>query len=195
MAVIIPPDHFQLTVLFSANEWDSGGGAAVLGFRNDGTDPEETAAGTALDLLLNALMPLTTDTVTCTGARWAATVLGGAFVRSVQGGLTSTVSTPNTSMLLRKQTPFRGPRGGGRTYWPQMVSETEVDEAGIIGGTRLAAINSALDDFETDLTTAGLAQVVLQGDTGISDPITPPPTVVEFLCDPKVATQRRRMRR
>lgn len=195
MAKIIPGDHFQLTVHWTSTVWDSGGGASVFGFRNDSTDETSVAAATALAALLDNLGPLTTDTVTCTGATWLAPPLGGSLLASTTGGLTSTVAAPNGTMLLRKVTDYAGRRGRGRCFWPYMASEVDIDEVGVVGSTRLAAINSAMQDVVADWTTASIAQVILQGDEGASSPIDPPPTVTGFFCDAKIATQRQRLRR
>jgi hypothetical protein len=193
--VIIPPNHFQLVCNWTAPLWDSGGGATTLGFRNDGLSSPDIAAAAVLSAIVAELMPITTDTVTLTDARWATQTLGGLLIANSAGGLTSTVAQPASTMLLRKQTGARGPRGRGRSYWPQMASETDVDEAGIVTPARLTAINASLNDFTAALVVADLVQVILQGDEGSSAVIDPPPEVTGFFCDPKIATQRRRLRR
>ena len=195
MAVIIPDGHFQLTVLWQSAAWQSGGGATVLGFRKDNALGMSSAAAQTLSRLVTNVVPLTTNTVRCVGARWASDVEGGLLLADAQGGLTSTVAAPNGSMLFRKQTGLRGRRGQGRAYWPYMASESDINDAGIVNATRLAAINNALATTVNAWTTDGVTQVLLQGEDGATPPYSPPPAVNGFFCDSKIATQRRRMRR
>lgn len=195
MPLIIPPDYVQVTLVWQSEVWDTGSGATVLGFDGGSTSSPGGTAGAVQSAVADHLMPLTTDTVTLTEARWAGETDGGVITVNEPGGLTSTVGSPNITMLLQKVTPSRGRRGRGRAYWPQMVSEAEVDEAGVIASGRLNAINTALGNFTAELATAGIEQVVLQNSEGATPPFALPPIVSQFRCAPKVATQRRRLRR
>lgn len=195
MPLIIPPDYVQVTLVWQSEMWDTGSGATVLGFDGGSTSSPGGTAGAVQSAVVDHLMPLTTDTVTLTEARWAGETDGGVITVNEPGRLTSTVGSPNITMLLQKVTASRGRRGRGRAYWPQMVSEAEVDEAGVIATGRLNAINAALNNFTAELATAGIEQVVLQNSEGETPPFALPPIVSQFRCAPKVATQRRRLRR
>lgn len=195
MPVIIPTGHIQLTVLWQAAKWQSGGGATVLGFRKENNLGLSEASAQILSRILSNLLPITTNTVRCVGARWASGNQGGLLLADQTGGLTSTVGAPNGSMLFRKQTGLRGRRGQGRAYWPYMASEADISDDGIVAPARLTTINNALQAVTTAWQTDQVFQVLLQGDEGTTPPYSPPPTVNGFFCDSKIATQRRRMRR
>ena len=72
------------------------------------------------------------------------------------------------------------------------IPEVEVDSAGAIGGTYLAASQSHVDDYYEGLVTAGLIPVLLHAE---GSPVTTPIEITSHEVDAKVATQRRRLRR
>jgi hypothetical protein len=85
-----------------------------------------------------------------------------------------------------------GRAGRGRFYWPG-IQESAVTAAGVIGGTTVAAWNSAFIQFEIRLLDDDLIPVLLHAEetTLITDPLV----ITSFSVDGKVATQRRRLRR
>nr|CRY97806.1 hypothetical protein [uncultured prokaryote] len=100
------------------------------------------------------------------------------------GGLTGGLCSPNVCWLVHKR-----PGSGrlGRMYLPG-VTEAVVDGNGDITGTTVSAMNAALDDWVTAMSTASL-QLSMRGSEDIGDLIS------ELRVDTKVATQRRRLRR
>lgn len=133
------------------------------------------------------------------------------------GGNTSLGMPPNVAYLVEKRTSLGGRRGVGRMYVPG-VPETNVDDAGNIVGTSLSGINTQLTEMLAGLLGAatgsytGLAvtPVLLHSNSSTTTRTTAPgsvtitrtegaaggsPTpITQLQLDPKVATQRRRLR-
>jgi hypothetical protein len=120
-----------------------------------------------------------------------ATGASGAVSASSAGGGGSAGRTANTAYLIHKQTAFGGHAGKGRLYLPGVVSSV-VSDAGTLNGTFPDVMSAAWNNFRDDLDEANIVPVVLHGD---GSPLTIPSPITSFLCDPRVGTQRRRMRR
>lgn len=101
---------------------------------------------------------------------------------------------PNTSLLIRKVTAQRGPRGRGRMYPLGLFSEGEVNEQGVIDESVVSDLQDDFTAFFASLTTDGNPMVILQNSDGVSPPVDPPPPVTALLVQSKCATQRRRLR-
>jgi len=107
-----------------------------------------------------------------------------------QGDVGENALPNNCAVLVRKVTGEGGRRNRGRMFIPG-ISEEAVDATGAIAGTPLSNWNSAFDDIQT--TLVGLATVdnlVLLHD---SAPHTPT-VITDLVVQPKIATQRRRLR-
>lgn len=79
------------------------------------------------------------------------------------------MSAPMTlalAAIARKSTDRLGRSGRGRMFLPGVLNEVDVDPDGSITTARRATLNSALDDFVDDLTTALVAPVLLHS-TGV----------------------------
>lgn len=116
----------------------------------------------------------------------------GAFAEATAGiaGTSSTTeSIPNCAYLVHKQTGFGGRSGRGRLYWPG-VAMSEVNEAGVVGTDARNGVTTGWELVRTQLTTAGLPPMLLHAE---SEP--GPYLITAFVCDNKIATQRRRLRR
>lgn len=96
---------------------------------------------------------------------------------------------PAACVLVKKSTNTGGRKGRGRTYFPG-VSRGEVDGAGFIVGD-LALDPTNVTDFWPDLLSyLGLAGAFLLH----TSPLDDPSEITSFSMDPKVATQRGRLR-
>lgn len=119
---------------------------------------------------------------------------GDLPLSSTQGpanaGNPATGLTSNTAVLVQKLSAVGGRRNKGRMYVPGINPEA-VDNAGFLTGVDLAAWNTAFNNLYLGVTSG----------TFLDNPVIfhsvgdPTPTVVTDLdVDPRVATQRRRMR-
>lgn len=98
-------------------------------------------------------------------------------------------STPSTSVLVRKGTALIGRKNRGRSYWPGLLVDSQVDAAGKILSTEVAGIQGAMTGFAELMVDAGFPMVILHTDN------TTPTPVISYTVEETVATQRRRLRR
>lgn len=138
-------------------------------------------------------------TASLTAVRVAMGTDGGGdlvYVKSVSdaggGGAMGTLP-PNCAVLFHKTTARGGRRGRGRMYFPWSVSETNVDEAGGITGSIVTAHTTAATNWRLALTAASCPLVLLHEEGKTAVP--PPDAVTGMVCDPRIATQRRRIGR
>lgn len=100
---------------------------------------------------------------------------------------------PNTAVLVRKQGDLGGRRNRGRMYIPGLALRTLVSPAGVIDSAFLADLQTNLTDFLDNLdslTEPGPMTLVTLHSSG-----TPTPASITTLtAQPKLATQRRRLR-
>jgi len=117
-------------------------------------------------------------------------VNGSSTDTPVAGTAAATGVPSNTAILVEKATAAPGRRGKGRMYLVGQLNESGVDNAGNLTTAVITAINSAMAAWLTRLGSDGLPPYLLhQTAPGTPDPI------IGLTCDPRAATQRRRMRR
>ena len=102
-----------------------------------------------------------------------------------------TAGTPNTAVLVSKNTALGGRQGRGRMFLPG-VQEDQISAAGIIAPAVVAALQSDVETFFGDIAVSDLFAVLLHDE---ASPITTPTPVTSFTVQSTAATQRRRMRR
>lgn len=193
MTLIIPEGYAQVNFVFSGVAAPLGA-EVTLGLENAGLfDANEVAEGVHLVWSGN-LLAFQTDGISLIEARAKlgpnATGQQGIFVDTTTGGDEGEAGAPNTAVLIHKNTPFGGRAGRGRMFMPG-VRESRYGPGGELSGDYLTGIATALDTFYEELTTQDLLPVVLHSE---SSPLEGPSTITSFTADPKVATQRRRLR-
>jgi len=116
-------------------------------------------------------------------------------VLALAGGNTGDALTQNTTWLFKKQTSFGGRRNRGRMFWPG-VRANVVDDAGNLTSTVVAGYTVNLETYRAGVNgVTGVTDMVLLH-TPAPDGSLPIPTLITaIVCDRKVATQRRRLRR
>lgn len=100
--------------------------------------------------------------------------------------------SPNTAILVKKQSALRGREHAGRSYLPGgYLDEGDVDEAGVISDAAVIAMqdNIAAVFSDLDASTHVGAFVILH-----TSELTAPDNVVLYKVESLAATQRRRMR-
>ena len=110
---------------------------------------------------------------------------------SVPGASAHALTVPNTSVLVRKLSATVGRHAQGRMFLPA-PAESQVDDAGRLSSSGLAAYQGAVDDWLASLGShvAIGAPVVLHSDASLGAPSL----VTALQVQPLAATQRRRMR-
>jgi hypothetical protein len=110
---------------------------------------------------------------------------------------TSTTIPQNSAYLIRKSTGVGGRRNQGRFYFPGVL-ENSVNDQGVIDASQIAGQNTAfanfLAEFDTNPTFRGMF-IMHSYPPGTNGPLLPPTKVTSLICQPVIATQRRRLRR
>ena len=114
------------------------------------------------------------------------------------GGASSDPLPQNCAYLIQKRSAQAGRRGRGRLYLPGVV-EGAVAANGVITDAQRTTVNAGLVAWLARFGGAGptdaAADMVILHDSAIpNDPDLPPTLVTSLLCDPVIATQRRRLR-
>jgi hypothetical protein len=122
--------------------------------------------------------------------------LGLSFTRllTATGGDLGSPTSPNVTYLFKASTNLGGKRGRGRFYLPG-VTEGSVSEAGNLGGDKRTALTAGAVDLLTamDAVTLPLA-IAHRYPEGFIGPKLAPSVVTLLTVDPRVATQRGRLR-
>lgn len=100
---------------------------------------------------------------------------------------------PNTAVLVRKQSALGGRRNRGRMYLPGFALRTLVTSAGIIDSAYLEDLNTNLQTF-LEYVNAGTGFNATQLGVLHSEAPAAPAPIISLVAQPKVATQRRRLR-
>jgi hypothetical protein len=106
----------------------------------------------------------------------------------ISGAVSTSGTSPNVAVLIKKSTTLGGRKGAGRMFWPG-CPEGAIGSDGTIDSAARIAIDGAFAQFRTDLDVNDVPMVLLHNDS------TSPNLVSSLTCDPIGATQRRRMRR
>lgn len=120
---------------------------------------------------------------------------------TIVGGTDGVFSPPNVALLVKKTTGVGGRKNRGRTYFPFFLPNADVLENGTVGAAALASLNSALFSFLGDLATDNIPMVI--ANRTFNTPVRPHyvtaisagPHVTNFVGEPLVGTQRRRLGR
>lgn len=108
-------------------------------------------------------------------------------------GTSVNYSPPNVAWVITKRTPFVGQRYRGRAFI-SAVSETDVDEGGILNPTWSAGLQTLVNTFKTNVEADASVDVLeLTHQPWPSDPTPTPTSIVSLVVQPKVRTIRRRL--
>lgn len=172
----------------------SGGAATTMAVRYDGSPT--AACGIVADAFASAggfvglsnLLQL--DSVDA----WRG-LESGTEVVGQSGDLGGTFPPPNCAVLVSKRTNVRSPRARGRMFFPFLCEEANVTDGGIIFPAHVTALQEIMDDWAEKLTVEDCPMVILQNTEGQSAPLSEPPLIGRLRVEPRMATQRRRLRR
>lgn len=119
---------------------------------------------------------------------------------ATQGLAAYDIPPPNVAVLVQKRTAFFGRKARGRLYLPFMLDRGNTDEGGNIAAGVLSDIGAQMDAwFEAlqldDATSFGPLYPVINPTSSNPAVTAAPIRLTSFDVQPKVATQRRRLRR
>jgi hypothetical protein len=201
MAVAFGPQSALVQLVWSSPNFATGGGTTTFGFN------VESAGTLDLGALLNTVRDAWTANVrTITDSNYTLERLRcETFDRSLEVGAslagTGSINSPasNTSILISYKGYGKGPRWRGRSYWPGLLPEGDVDERGAVLSSRVVALQTAMGAFWTaveanpQVVNQAIVQSTYPGQK--TPPNDPWPAVIERAVQGIAATQRRRMRR
>ncbi|HKZ21565.1 MAG TPA: hypothetical protein VJQ57_15850 [Acidimicrobiia bacterium] len=189
----IPPNYFHLQV-YGTQPGGSGVWLFSCGF-------EATGVPTVLEfaaLMEEAAIELSSAFTVAwdiSGARMYYKVLGELAkieaATPVGGTRNDTADPPNTSVLVKKVTALVGRKHQGRMYLPAPRADG-TNDGGLLTAAEAGIFQTAVDDWLGVIQSAAYfgAPVILHQFEADGDP-----TVIEaFVVQPRVATQRRRLR-
>jgi hypothetical protein len=193
--MIIPENYGQVNLRFIGPSAPSGA-EVTLGLNVEVYPSSPAVAADAIYNNWNTTVRLVqTSTVELTEVlvKFGPNSVGPSGVRggSTVGALAAITESPSVSVLVQKVTGFGGRAGRGRFYWPG-ARESMFDSSGLADPVLLAAWQTQMDNFYTEMVSDGLIPTLLHGE---SSPISVPLPITSFEVDGRAATQRRRLRR
>lgn len=187
----IPAGHGLIAFQFSGAAVPLGA-ACTVGFDNNGSRTAAEAAEDAGTIFADTLLVGLTDDVTFVNCHVKLgpndTGAAGDFAFAVDGSGSENSATPNVAYLLRKVTASGGRRNRGRMFLPG-VAETAVNNSGVINAGALTDQQGRADSFFDDMAAADMPLELFHTET------LAPTLLTSLAFDPRVATQRRRLRR
>ena len=190
--MIIPVGYAQVTHIFSSGFLPYGA-VTTYGIGDIGLFPDLNALASDLyDAFQDHVMGNLSSSVNHDTCRVKAgpneTGPVGEFTGVEVGGAGGTFASPNLAYLVEKHTALGGRKGRGRMFLPG-VTEGGIGGSGDLDLTVLGDFTTNLANWLDALGGVGVEPVVLHSDETAPTPIT------AFVIDPKVATQRNRLRR
>lgn len=196
MGVIIPADYGVLSFHTRTTGdpedmiWTLGVGIASAAVRSDIPEMARVAWEDRIAPLTSSVVTLVTvelkEGPSATGPTW---VSAGTSA----GTQPDPLPPPNCAVLVQKRSTLGGRKGRGRAYLPGISSISDTLDSGGNFGTGAAdevslAMENLGEDLQTDTAAGPAIPVLLHSDA------TSPSTIVQYICSPKLATQRRRLR-
>lgn len=202
MALVFDGESFFYSIRLDSQNFTDGY-ALVTGGVDIQSGTPDFIAERIHDAYATIWMPFTSNQVTLTTVEVLGENLAGSYTEQVAGtGTTGNTAAPNVAVLLNKNTSLRGRRAQGRNFLPGIANDALIDEAGNLDPQYLGDLQNAADAW-LQLGQAGSRDHRIpqsetrprKDGTPGTPPILPWPSVNSFGVDPKVSTQRRRLRR
>lgn len=192
--MVIPTGYAQLNWQMDGTSCPLGA-EVVMGVDLEfyGDDIDDLAAF-AYDEWVDKIHPIQTSTTRLSNVhvKYGPSLTGPSadHAGSAVGDITSAGVSPNTALLVTKNTADGGRGGRGRAFMPGLA-EADVDTDGGIDSTYLAVAQAQWADFGVAFFFGGAPLVVLHS---AGSPITDPSPITSFTVQSLAATQRRRLR-
>lgn len=207
----IPNGYGQATAILGGINLPHGG-AMTMGFQRVNTDAANICAGDWFALFTPLVQNCCSQDVNLTEVKIKfgpdetgeiASFTGGP----IPGQVGAASLSPGTACLVEKITALGGRRGRGRTYVPG-VYEGWANDAGVLDAGAISALSSSFDTMGLQAGIGGWPIFLLHGPKTMwvlnsngqprrvpTAGVEPPPTAVtDFVPDPTISTQRRRLR-
>lgn len=197
--LVIPPGYGSWSFKFQQTGV-SGNPLTTLGFKINSTPWTQTNNDDALTrfgAIVDGLYPSDVSLIGLT------TLVGNdgplfrfVSVDSIPGTRSNTsVTPPNTTYLIKKESGFAGRPYRGRMYLPYVL-ETDTGDDGVLTGTAQTLLDGVAAALLTDMIDTGTGNVSELDILHAEGPTVPDPTpITSFSAERYVATQRRRLKR
>lgn len=197
--VELPPGYANFTVYWQQAR-QTRLSSTSIGCGLAGSSLDEPDAHAVADALVDMITSQATDATSVTNvyavANLAGTLVGVVFPYSTGGGLSLDATTPQISVLVRKNTGRLGRTHRGRMYFPPPPEEN-TDSDGSIDSSRVGAmqlaVNTFVSTYDAITSFSGLYLLHAKGSTEPPDLLLPQP--LGLVVEGYVATQRKRSRR
>lgn len=183
----IPSGYCEVLVSNSSSRYRKGVAAWTFGIASGLANPAFIADELA-PVIGSIFGPLTMNSDLIESVVVSSLTLSAESGIGVTGSRTSDPEPPNVAALVKKNTGLRGRKNRGRFYLPGVLSETDVQGNGFIDPGSYATLDSGIQGLFTFLESKSIPMVVLHSGTGTPTPVS------SLVLDPRVATQRKRLR-
>lgn len=115
---------------------------------------------------------------------------------NLAGTFSASTVPPNCAFLVQKRTGFAGRRYRGRIFMPPCsLTDVDVDAAGNMASALVTSHQVLWDTWLDALVGVSMPPVLIhQYDPALGQSPVDPTTITDFVCQSKIATQRRRLR-
>lgn len=194
--MIIPVDHGNLVTT-----WTVTGNAEPksfnMGYYDGSANGATNHANRWFDILDANLQTaianeVTIQSVTAYFNEGGALTIGVSDRPAFNGTFAAGAASPNVATLTRKNTGLAGRKFRGRAFLPP-VPDNYIDSGGNVSAPAQTQVNNGLAACLAAADDTGLFGWAMPLRLLHSD-ATPPTDIISWVCDPKVGTQRRRMR-
>lgn len=200
MPIVYGPNNVLISMIWESANFASGNGATVFGLEIGLASPENVrlAAEQVVTAFDTVMQPAFDQDFTLATVHYESDTLSGDVSAGLAGGGGITGVPSNCTLLTSYYSQFKGRRNRGRNYWPGLLNEGAVDEGGTILVGTIATLTTMMNNFwdavvdGTLVTNQCIAQSVVPG--SVTPPIVPWPRVANRVIQPKIGTQRRRVR-
>lgn len=206
LEIFLPPDYYAAQLFFTGTGVPSGAAVTFGGYATFvGSTPIPianliaTAWATHMDADLS--QAITLSKIRVKKGPMEDGPFGELSVANT-GASIGLCSPSNVSFLIKKVTAVGGKKGAGRMFLPG-VRESDVDEGGAVLAAKVTSLQASLNSFLGRLATDAIHMHLLhsygnyinkKGETIVLAQRNPD-EVTNLVLDPRVATQRRRLRR
>lgn len=200
MPIDFDSQSMTVQMIWEGGIFATGGASTSLAFNTDLNGA--LAIDGFMDVIKDAwdaqLRAVTDQDITLATLQWETATLSGEHFCGLAGGGGITGPPSNCALLASYKAAFKGPRNRGRNYWPGLLTEGSVDEGGVVLTATLTSLALRFDNFWglVEAHPNVLGQVIAQSTTpGQQTPPNHPwPIVLTRTLQPKIGTQRRRVR-
>jgi hypothetical protein len=201
MPLVIPIGFTEIALQFR-NSGDPQPWYVTFGVDSSEVGGDYTAmADTIAEAWGGTAMPIMRTTTRLTGVQMRIGQDGGDpltvfAAQDISGDSTSNKLPQNCALLVTKVTERSGRTGKGRIFVPNILSEGDVDDVGVIAGGTVTEFQDIFDDFNqalSDPPSGPSFPAVLLHNSGVPGGTTPSP-ITRWAVNGVIATQRRRLR-